>query len=115
MKNRPFHRRLHFAVEGIANAFRGEASFRVQCGAAGVVALTLIIKRPDPLWWAVLLLACGAVLAAELLNTALEHALDALHPGIHPGIRAAKDCAAGAVLVLSAASACLFAAFLLGG
>ncbi|MFP5222975.1 MAG: diacylglycerol kinase [Acidobacteriota bacterium] len=115
MKNRPFLRRLRFAANGIATAFRGESSFRVQCGAAAFVVLTLLMKRAEPVWWAVLLLCCGAVLAAELLNTALEHALDALHPEIHPGIRAAKDCAAGAVLILCMASASLFAAFLLGG
>ena len=43
----------------------------------------------------------GAVLAAELLNTALEHLADRLHPEQHPVIRTAKDCAAAAVLLAS--------------
>ena len=42
--------------------------------------------------------------AAELLNTALEHLADRLHPEQHPTIQAAKDCAAAAVLVASLAA-----------
>jgi undecaprenol kinase len=39
------------------------------------------------------------VLAAELLNTAIEELADHLNPDEHPRIRLVKDCAAGAVLV----------------
>ena len=53
----------------------------------------------------------GAVLAAETFNTALEHALDRLHPEQDPAIGLAKDCAAGAVLVLSLVSLCVLATF----
>jgi undecaprenol kinase len=52
------------------------------------------------------------VLAAELFNTALEHALDHLHPDLHPAIKVSKDCAAGAVLVFSLSSVATFLAFL---
>ena len=65
------------------------------------------------IWWALLLLNCGLVLAAELFNTALEHLIDLLHPGLHPSIKIAKDCAAGAVLILSISAACIFVAFLI--
>jgi diacylglycerol kinase (ATP) len=41
------------------------------------------------------------VLAAELLNTAVEHLADHLHPELHPHIKAVKDCAAAAVLIAS--------------
>jgi diacylglycerol kinase (ATP) len=42
----------------------------------------------------------------------LEHALDGLHPQQAPFVRIAKDCAAAAVLVLSAASVVVFALML---
>ena len=61
----------------------------------------LVILRPVPVWWALFLLVIGAVLAIELINTALESLIDRLHPEIHPMIARAKDCAAGAVLILS--------------
>ncbi len=38
------------------------------------------------------------------MNTALEHLADRLHPELHPSIRAAKDCAAAAVLIASIAA-----------
>jgi len=41
------------------------------------------------------------VIAAELINTALEHLADHLHPEQDPRIKLVKDCAAAAVLVLS--------------
>ena len=48
------------------------------------------------------------MLAAELVNTALEHTLDGLHAEHAEFVRIAKDCAAAAVLVLSATAAIVF-------
>lgn len=112
LKNQSFRKRLGFAVQGIVAAWRAEASFRHQCAAFLCVVLVLAWHRPPMVWWALLLLNCGMVLAAELFNTALEHALDHLHPARHPAIQIAKDCAAGAVLLLSLTGVCLFIAFL---
>ena len=112
MKNQPFHHRLGFAIDGIVSAWRNEASFRLQCLATLGVLAMLAWRQPPVIWWVLLLLMCGMVLAAELFNTALETALDHLHPGRHDAIRIAKDCAAGAVLLLSLSAAGVFAAFL---
>lgn len=112
MKNQPFFKRMGFAVAGITAAFRLESSFRLQCLAALVIIIVLAWSRPTVVWWAVLLLNCGMVLAAELFNTALEHLIDHFHPSLHPSIKIAKDCAAGAVLVLSLSAVCVFVAFL---
>lgn len=113
MKNQAFHRRFGFALQGLCTAWRGEASFRFQCLACAAVVAVLVWRRPAPLWWAMLLTMCALVLAAELFNTAFEAALDRLHPDHHAAIGVAKDCAAGAVLVMSLASAAVFCAFLL--
>lgn len=111
MKNQPFLHRLGYSLAGIRVAWQ-EASFRFQSlMALGVIAL-LIILRPAPIWWALLLMNCGLVLAAELFNTALERALDHLHPEIHPAIKISKDCAAAAVLVFSLTAAGTFLVFL---
>ncbi len=112
MKNQPFTKRLSYSLQGVRTAWRLEASFRFQSlMALGVVAL-LIALRPAAIWWALLLMNCGLVLAAELINTALEHALDHLHPEIHPAIKVSKDCAAGAVLIFSLSAVGTFLAFL---
>lgn len=112
-KNQPFNKRMGFAVHGIRTAWCSEASFRTQCCAVLGVLIVLAWLRPAPLWWAFLLMNCGMVLAAEMFNSALEAALDRLHPEQHPSIRIAKDCAAGAVLLLSATACCVFVAFIL--
>lgn len=50
---------------------------------------------------AILLLACGQVVAAELINTSIEAIIDAQGKEHTKHGKIAKDCAAGAVLVLA--------------
>jgi len=104
LKNQPFGVRLRFALAGLAHALRTERSLRTQLAALRVACIVLLRLRPEPLWWALVALAAGGVLAAELFNTALERLADHLHPQVHEGIRIAKDCAAGAVLLASLAA-----------
>jgi undecaprenol kinase len=65
------------------------------------VVIALLILRPGPFWWALVMLASAGVLAAEMFNTAVEHLVDHLHPEIHPRIGVVKDCAAAGVLIAS--------------
>ncbi len=109
-KNRPFPQRLGYAMAGLRAAWRQERSFRTQVVFAGGALGYLLLLRPAPVWWALIGLMVALVLAAELINTALEHLADRLHPERHPQIGIAKDCAAGAVLLLSVAA--LWVAFL---
>jgi undecaprenol kinase len=101
MKNRPFRQRLGFALTGIAIVWRREPSFRTQLRLAGVGAVVLLALRPGLLWAALLMLSAVLVLALEMANAALEYLADQVHPDIAPGIAAAKDAAAGAVLLAS--------------
>jgi undecaprenol kinase len=100
-KNQSFLARLQFAWAGLAHGLRAEQSLRVQMGALALVLGAMIVFRPEPLWWALVGLACTSVIGAELLNTAVEHLADHLHPEVHPSIRIVKDCAAAAVLMAS--------------
>jgi diacylglycerol kinase (ATP) len=68
-------------------------------GVALAVAVTLAIIQPGAVWIALVALASGAVIAAELFNTAVEHLADHLHPEQHPAIGVVKDCAAAASLI----------------
>ena len=112
VKNKPFHRRLGFAFAGILHALRQENSFRTQAVVACVVLGGLFYLRPAPGWWAAIILAVVLVLAAELMNTALELLVDHLHPEQHSRIKLVKDCAAGAVLVTSIGAIGVAIAFL---
>ena len=102
MKNRPFHERLIFALDGIAAAWRRESSFRTQTVFAALVAVILILLQPSLVWWALIGLTISFVLTIELLNSAVEALVDHLHPDKHPQVRIIKDMAAAAVLVASA-------------
>ncbi|MEO7826103.1 MAG: diacylglycerol kinase [Allosphingosinicella sp.] len=113
MKNRRFAVRLGFAFAGLRLVFAREKSFRSQCALASLAALVTLALRPDPLWWALLALAIALVLALELANSALEYLLDHLHPDRAREIGAAKDAAAGAVLVASLAAAAVGALLIL--
>ena len=76
---------------------RTERSVRLEVIVLLLVLAALAVLRPGPLWWAAVALASAAVLAAELLNTAIEALADHLSPEFHPRIRVVKDCAAAAV------------------
>lgn len=113
MKGQPFIRRVGFALHGLRLAVQREGSLRTHLLAAAAVLLVLLLTRPAPLWWALLVLAVGLVLVAELVNSALEALSDHLHPERHPEIGAAKDIAAGAVLVASGVAVVVGVAFAL--
>jgi diacylglycerol kinase (ATP) len=98
-KNQGLLRRFGFALAGLVHGVRTERSLRLQVIALALVLAALAVLRPGPIWWAAVMLASAGVLAAELLNTAIETLADHLHPDIHPRIRVVKDCAAAAVLV----------------
>jgi undecaprenol kinase len=98
-KNLSLLRRFGFALAGLLHGIRAEHSFRLEIILFVLVMAVLAVLRPGPLWWAAVMLASAGVLAAELLNTAIETLADHLHPEFHPRIRIVKDCAAAAVLV----------------
>nr|WP_256488025.1 diacylglycerol kinase [Deinococcus sp. HSC-46F16] len=98
MSLRRWVRSASFAWAGVRHVYRTQANFRIEVW-AGVLALGLGLGLGVPL--SPLLLACGLVLSAELLNTALEAVVDLASPEWHPLAKVAKDAAAGAVLVAS--------------
>jgi diacylglycerol kinase (ATP) len=63
-----------------------------------VVGLGLALDIPR-LEWTALVFAIASVWAAEAFNTAFELLCDVASPGFHPLVKAAKDVAAGAVLI----------------
>ena len=110
-KNLPFLHRLSFALQGLRTAWSGESSFRTHVIIAVLVLFAGIILRPAPIWWALLGLAVGMVIGAELFNTALERLADHVQPKFDEEIKAVKDVAAGAVLIATMTALVIAAAF----
>lgn len=93
-----------YALAGLGDLVRNQHNARIHL-LATVVVVSLAWLFSLARWeWAVLILAIGAVWAAEALNTALEYLADACHPDQHPLIKQAKDAAAAAVLLVSVSS-----------
>lgn len=113
MKGQGFLRRFGYARSGIAVAFRRERSMRTHGVAVVAVVIFLTLTGAPAVWWALIGLAVGLVLVAEMANTALETLADLLHPGQHPEIGVAKDVAAGAVLVATLVAIGVGVAYLL--
>lgn len=90
-----------YARAGVAHAWRTQPNFRIECLAAAL-ALPLAIALKANV--ALIALCCGVVLALELVNTATEALVDLCSPEFHHLAKVAKDTAAGAVLLASAAA-----------
>ncbi|HEY7888082.1 MAG TPA: diacylglycerol kinase [Steroidobacteraceae bacterium] len=110
-KNHSLWRRTGYALAGLVHGLRTEDSVRFEVTAFVLVLVALAILRPAPIWWAAAALASAGVLAAELLNTAIEALADHLSPQLHPQIRVVKDCAAAAVFVSVVGALVVAAAF----
>ena len=96
-----FKHSFGFAIQGFRYAFRSERNIKVMCF-SGIAAIILgLIVQLDFISWALLFICCGCVIAAELINTAIEAIVDLVSPEFHPLAGRAKDIAAGAVWVLS--------------
>jgi diacylglycerol kinase len=111
-KNRSLRARMRCAWLGLRHGLLTQASLRLQAIALAAVLVVLLWLRPSAIWWALALLASSAVLAAELLNTAIEQLADALHPAQSAHIRIVKDCAAAAVLLTVLGALAVTAAFI---
>lgn len=105
MRARTLWQSFGFAFAGLRYAWRTQRNLRIHAAITAAVVALAALLRFDPLRWAVLILTIAMVWAAELLNTALEAAVDLASPSLHPMARVAKDVSAGMVLLCAIAAA----------
>ncbi len=87
------------AARGIVYAWRTQRNVRIQAAIAVLVIAGGVWLRVGALEWALLVTAIAVVLAAELLNTAVEALVDLVSPQANPLAGATKDACAAAVVV----------------
>jgi len=92
---------FRYAFRGIGYCLINERNFRIHIAAACCVLFFSRFYGLSRAEIAVLLLTVSIVMAAELINTAIERLVDMLSPSYNPLARLAKDIAAGAVLIFS--------------
>lgn len=90
---------LRYALAGVLYSLKHERNFKIH---VTVFILTMILgaflKISINEWFAILIVS-AVVMQAELLNSAIEKAIDYIKPEIHPKAKVIKDISAGAVLI----------------
>jgi diacylglycerol kinase (ATP) len=96
---------FRYAWTGITYAYKTQRNFRIHT-VIGALAIGLgFFLHLSSVKLAVIGLTIGAVMAMELLNTAIESVVDlTVGQSYHELAKIAKDCAAGAVLIFAIAA-----------
>lgn len=92
---------FNYAFEGVIHVLRTQRNMRIHFAAATAVLLLAFAYDVTKFELIVLLLAIAFVLIAEMVNTAVEAAIDVATTSFDPLAKLAKDIAAGAVLIAS--------------
>ena len=90
---------FNYATEGIIHVLRTQRNMRIHFGVAVGVLIAALAFDVSRLELIALLLAIAFVLIAEMLNTAIEAAVDVASTSFDPMAKLAKDIGAGAVLI----------------
>ena len=90
---------FNYAFEGIIHVLRTQRNLRIHFAVAFVVIVVALIEDVTKLELIALLISICFVLIAEMLNTAVEAAIDIATTSFDPMAKLAKDIAAGAVLI----------------
>ncbi len=92
---------FNFAIEGVIHVLRTQRNMRLHFAAAVAVIVVAVAVGVSKIELSVLLISIAFVLVAEMINTAVEGAIDAATTSFDPMAKLAKDIAAGAVLIAS--------------
>ncbi len=99
MRSRSLLWSFNYAIDGIVYALRTQRNMRIHVGAAIIALVAALAFRISRLEFLALVIAIVFVMIAELINTAIEAAVDLATTMPEPGAKIAKDVAAGAVFV----------------
>ena len=92
---------FNVAIEGLVHVLRTQRNMRIHFAVAVVVIILAVLVGVSRIELIVLLISIAFVLVAEMVNTAIEGAIDAATTSFDPMAKLAKDIAAGAVLIAS--------------
>lgn len=101
MRARNFFESLTYAVSGVLYALRTQRNMRIHAIMAALVLLLGSALGLSRVEMAILALTAATVVAVEMVNTAVESAVDLVTQEYEPLAKIAKNVAAGAVLVSS--------------
>ena len=97
---------LVIAFEGIIFTLATQRNMRIHYFLAVLAMLACILLGVERVEFALVIFAASFVIAAEMLNTAVEATIDVATTAFNPLAKVAKDVAAGAVLIASFNAIC---------
>ena len=96
---RPLVQSFNFAFEGVIHTLATQRNMRIHFLAAAAAMFASLALGVTGLEFALIIFASTFVIAVEMLNTAVEAAIDVATTTFSPIAKVAKDVAAGAVLI----------------
>lgn len=104
MKNNGLKNSFKCAITGILKTVKNERNMRIHLSVANLIIIFAYFYGLTRDEWAILFSVIAGVIGAELINTAIENAVDTSTDKICETARLAKDSAAGAVLFFAIVS-----------
>lgn len=95
---------FYYAFQGIKVNILTERNLAIHFSVMLLVIILGFIFKISVTEWLICVLLFGFVITLELMNTAIETAIDLCMPEINPKAKLAKDTSAGAVLVVAIVS-----------
>lgn len=99
MSIKRFFDSIKYSIEGLIHAYKNEQSLWLHAICTIITIILGFLLKISFNQWAIIIIALVVVLAVELLNTAVEAAVDLVTKEIHPLAKVAKDCGSAAAFV----------------
>lgn len=101
MRKPPFYKSFFTAFHGIFLMVKRERNFQIEMVAFLINLFLIFYLKVTTIDAILILIVCFGVLAAEILNTAIEKICDFIQPEFDRRIGFIKDIAAGAVVLMA--------------
>ena len=92
---------IKYSIQGIIHTYTKEQSLVIHLLVSILVITMGFVFKINTMEWIISLIFLGAVIALELLNTAMEAAIDLATKEYNELARIAKDCGSAAVFIMS--------------
>ena len=102
-----FFSSFKYATQGIFSSLKQERNMKIHFVIMHIVVLFGILCKISIVEWMICILCFSLVIGLEMVNTAIEETVDLITKEKKEEAKLAKDIAAGAVLIVAIASACI--------
>lgn len=99
MRSQSLFKSFNYSIDGLIYVLRTQRNMRIHFATAALILILSLVVGVSSTQFILLILAVSMVMGFELINTAIEAAIDVTTTSFDPLAKVAKDVAAAAVLV----------------